>query len=118
MIDSKTGLDFPSFYSDCTHTNCTECLNQPRKELLIKCQFHSIDYVIFCILFYGKRKVCKWMCLCLIHAMSQVKVIDCQGAGAGAFKATFTIAAGGGTGLGEIGESLLISHSLSALLSV
>ena len=42
--------------------------------------------------------------LCLIHAMSQVKLIDCQGAGAGAFKATFTIAAGG-TGLGEIGES-------------
>ena len=46
-------------------------------------------------------------CVCalyLIHAMSQVKLIDCQGAGAGAFKATFTIAAGG-TGLGEIGES-------------
>ena len=44
-------------------------------------------------------------CVCalyLIHAMSQVKLIDCQGAGA--FKATFTIAAGG-TGLGEIGES-------------
>ena len=44
------------------------------------------------------------MCLCLIHAMSQVKVIDWHWAGAGAFKATFTIAAGG-TGLGEIGES-------------